>query len=71
MAPGARRPGKQKHGNDRDRSALLIGAEVLRHAPDRLRDNRDRDDLQPMQRAGADRTRNAGRRHGKDEKHQC
>lgn len=62
--------GKQKHGDDRDRSALLIGAEVLRHAPHSLRHNGDGHDLQTMQDAERKRAFQPRSRHGEREKDQ-
>ena len=44
---------RENCGGDRDRRALAVRGEAARHAPDRLGDDRDRDDLQPVQPRGA------------------
>ena len=38
--------------SDGDGGARAVGRELPRHPPDRLRDDRDGDDLQPVQPAG-------------------
>lgn len=43
-------PAAGSHGRDCD--SLFVSAEATRHSPNRLGNNSDRDDLQPMQKAG-------------------
>ncbi len=50
----------------RDAGAFTIRREAFRHAPDRLRDDGDGDDFQPMQEAGADRPIDGGGDHGEE-----
>ena len=40
---------REDRGADCDRGALAVRGETLCHTPNRLRDDRDRDDLQPVQ----------------------
>jgi hypothetical protein len=51
----SRHEGEQHHGEHGDRRTLPVGAQLPRHAPHRLGDDGDGDDLQPLQRAGAER----------------
>ena len=67
---GARCPGKKKHGHDRDRGALLVGAEISCHAPHGLRHDGDGDDLETMQDAKGKRAFQPRCRHGEREKDQ-
>ena len=46
---GAGREGHDQRRRDRDAGALPVRAERPRHAPDRLRDDRDRDELEAVQ----------------------
>lgn len=67
---GTRCPREQKHSRDRDRGALLVGAEISCHAPHGLRHDGDGDDLETMQDAKGKRAFQPRCRHGEREKDQ-
>jgi hypothetical protein len=74
LRQGRAKPEQNEHGTDGDDCTLPVGTQGSRHAPHRLRDDRDRDELEAVQESNSGRSfeqaRPASEQHQRDGRRQ-